>query len=78
MKYHVGDKVVFINNSKTIYEWTITEYKIYKIYGYSTHTSGVVYSVKFGSTIQSWYLECDFMSLIEYRKLKIEKLNNLK
>ena len=75
MKYHIGDKVVFVNNSKTIYEWTITEYKFYKIYGYSNHISGVVYSVKFGTTIQSWYRECDFMSLKEYRKLKIEKLN---
>jgi len=78
MKYHVGDNVVFINNSKNAYDWNITEYKIYKIYGYSIHKSQIVYSVKFGTTIQSWYSECDFMSLKEYRKLKIEKINKLK
>jgi len=80
MKFHVGDNVIFINNSKNIYGWNLKEYKTYKIYGYSyrysDNLSDILYSVKFGTTIQSWYLECDFMSIKEYRKLKIKMLNS--
>jgi len=79
MKFNIGDNVIFINNSKTIYAWDLVDYKIYKIENFSIRSSEFMYSVSDNdsNTTQSWYFECDFISLQEYRKIKLNEIKQL-
>ena len=84
MKYKIGEKVVFIKKSYKSDSWKLNNYEEYIItehafnkyytddYNAYTHYYGVRH--KNGSET-TWYDEMDFVSLKEYRKLKLKKIN---
>lgn len=77
MKYKIGDKVIFLKRSSKIDAWPLNNYEEYEIVNRAFDNSGtnVFYGVEDrkgqGST---WYLEEDFLSLIEARKIKLDKI----
>lgn len=78
MKYRIGDKVIFIKKSYKEDAWKLNNFEEYTITDRAFDNMGIdtFYGVchKDG-TSSTWYLEEDFISLKEYRKFKIKKLN---
>jgi len=76
MKFNVGDKVVFIHSTNTVYAWKLCKYYTYIILEkYFDNYNSSYYVVKDSNgTESSWYNEKDFVSLKEYRKMKLNKL----
>lgn len=77
MKFKIGDKVVFIHNTNIAYAWKLCDYSTYIISDYAIDNySTIHYSVDNlnNNTYSSWYNEKDFVTLKEYRKLKLNKL----
>lgn len=79
MKYKIGDKVIFFKNSTKIDAWPLINYEEYEIINRAFNDFGTAfYGVKDKKGQEStWYLEKDFLSLKEVRRLKINKLQNV-
>lgn len=81
MKYKIGEEVVFIKKSSKIDAWPLNDYEKYIITDSSFRITGQnqepkFYGVKHKNGSEStWYDEIDFIKLKEYRKLKLEKIN---
>jgi hypothetical protein len=78
MKYKIGDKVIFLKKSYKEDAWPLIDFEKYEISNRAFDKMGIdtYYGVinKDGRS-STWYLEEDFISLNEYRKLKIKKIN---
>lgn len=75
-KNKIGDKVIYIGD-KIQYMWKLEHGETYVISGFALDVKGgLMYSLthKDGSK-SSWYSKDDFISLSEYRKVKLEKIN---
>lgn len=76
MKYKIGEKVVFIKKSSKEDSWSLNDYEEYIISNISYDTI-IWYGVKHKNGSETtWYREMDFIGLKEYRKLKLEKIND--
>lgn len=78
MKYKIGDKVIFLKRSSKIDAWSLNNYEEYEIVNRAFDKTGinVYYGVKDRIGQEStWYIEEDFLSLKEARKIKLDKLN---
>lgn len=79
MKYKIGDTVIFISKPDKYHSWELENYKKYTIvnrafYKYDPDTYHYAVDNNNG-TQTSWYDEEDFITLKEFRKIKLEKLN---
>ena len=82
MKYKIGDKVIFVTSDKE-YAWPLNNYEKYEItlsaQSPDHNDKTVYYAVKNKKNIEStWYMEDNFITIQEYRKLKLNKLKNKK
>jgi len=89
MKFKIGDKVMFTGFNEdyctTRSYWELERYRIYTIDNCAfdnsikiiPNPSQMFYSVTDGKGTYSWYKEEDFISLVESRKLKLDKINGL-
>lgn len=84
MKFDIGDRVIFIKKSDKEDSWKLNNFEEYVITGVSKNLVsrkdypiiGFYYGVKHKSGSETtWYLEDDFLTIKEYRKLKLKKLN---
>lgn len=78
MKFRIGDNVIFIKRSYKEDAWPLNNYEKYTITNRAFDRMGIdtFYAVKDNNGKEStWYIEDDFLTLKEYRKLKIKKLN---
>jgi len=81
MKFKTGDKVIFTGFNGD-YSWKLERYRIYTIdnCAFDNRTfpipnpSQMFYSVTDDKGTH-WYKEEDFISLVESRKLKLDKIN---
>jgi len=72
--YNKGDKVVFIRNPDIFYLWDLVDYNTYIIDEKLTYNGEIYYSVRDNRlTETSWFQGNDFVSIKEYRKLKLKK-----
>ncbi len=80
-KFKIGDKVVYIGFSEDN-SWKLIRNKIYSIDNRAFEIrkdTGMFYSVTDDKDVHtSWYKEKDFISIIEARKLKLDKLNEIR
>ena len=85
MKYKIGERVVFIKKSNKENAWDLNNYEIYTISDYAynniSNNDYVVNKNYYGvwdkdGSESTWYDEIDFIGLKEYRKIKLEKINN--
>lgn len=75
MKYKIGDKVIFIKESYEEDSWKLINYNLYQISRVFTYIN-TLYAVKNNKGKETaWYNERDFISLKEYRKQKLKKIN---
>lgn len=77
-KFKIDQDVIFIKKSNRIDAWNLDQYELYKIDCHVITNKQKYYSVidKNGRKT-SWFIEEDFINLKEYRKLKLNKLNNI-
>lgn len=78
--YEIGDKVIFIENLEKEHSWKLDNYELYTIsrIAYDPYNKyQKIYGVRDyqGYTI-TWFDEDDFITLTEYRKLKLNKLKD--
>lgn len=77
MKYKIGDKVIFIKKSNKEDAWPLNDYEEYKITNRAFDNMGIdtFYGVKNKNGQEStWYLEMDFITIKELRKIKLKKI----
>jgi hypothetical protein len=78
MKFKIGDKVVFIQQSYKEYAWKLNEHETYTVsnLAFSTYEVENYIAVKNykGQEESTWYLEKDFMKIKELRKQKLTKI----
>ena len=80
MKFKINDKVFFFKRSYKEYAWELNENEEYTITNVSFDRMGIdtYYGVKHkNGTESTWYLERDFITTKEYRKLKLMKINEI-
>lgn len=78
MKFKINDKVIFVKRSYKEYAWQLNENEEYTINNVAFDSMGIdtYYGVIHkNGTESTWYLDCDFISVKEYRKLKLKKIN---
>ena len=83
MRFKKGDKVFFIGDDELKYAWKLDkneEYEICDMAYKDEHFIEFRYGVKPTNknttwTTSTWYNEEDFITLKEYRKLKLQKLH---
>ena len=84
MKYKKGDKVIFIKKSSKEDSWRLNNYEEYEITNIAHNVSSTSYNIIEGyyygvkhkdDSETTWYEENDFITIQEYRKLKLNKLN---
>lgn len=75
MKFKKGDKVIFIGQSNKRYAWELEKGKVYTVETKAADEFETYISVSYGTTRSSWYIESDFVSLNEARKLKLIELD---
>lgn len=77
MKYKIGDSVIFKSQSHKDYSWKLNDFEEYTISNraFDIKCVRVFYEVedKYG-TLTSWFEDDDFLTLKEYRKLKLKKI----
>jgi len=76
-KFNIGDKVIYIGFNDGL-RWSLERYKTYTISNRAFEVrkdTGMFYSLTDDrGTHKSWFKENEFISIIEARKLKLEKL----
>lgn len=81
MKYQIGDTVIFITVPNMKYSWKLNDYDEYIInkIAYGSEPEQVVYGVKDKyNTETTWFTEDTFVTLKEYRKIKLNKINGMR
>ena len=83
MKFRKNDKVVYIDKlpmTENYKGWQLNKYETYEISNMACNKQGdIFYAVKDKKGNETtWFDECDFIGLKEYRKLKIQKLNEIR
>jgi hypothetical protein len=77
MGYKIGERVIFMSQPKKEYGWKLKDFEEYIICN-RAFDEIEYYTVRniSGSEETSWFEEDDFLTLKEYRKLKLKKLKN--
>ncbi len=81
MKFKTGEKVVFIGSNDTILAWKLNVYETYIVtnHAFNKHeptTMFVSVSNLERTKNISWFAEDLFISLVDCRKMKLEKIND--
>jgi len=77
MSHKIGDKVIFIKRSYKEYAWELNDFDEFEITDKAFDKMGIdtYYGVKDkNGNYSSWYLETDFKTVKELRKLKLQKI----
>jgi len=75
MKYKPGDIVYFNNISDKTYAWNLHKHQCVEVSDHAIDTDGsIFYGVKTNNSYQSWYIECDLLSVKELRTIKLNKI----
>ena len=80
MKFKTGETVIFKKNTRdSKYAWELTEFEKYTVtnHSFKMSNSKINYIAvnNIHGTETNWYNEEDFITIQEYRKYKLRKLN---
>jgi len=83
MKFHTGDKVYYMPKTNREYAWELKLLDEYIITNHAfdmrTNDNTMYVGVRNKKGIETtWYDENDFLSIYEYRKYKLNKINGQK
>lgn len=77
--YRIGDIVYYNKISDEDYVWELIPFERYKIDNRAFSKEGEeYYSVRNNNNVLCWYNPIDFISELEMRKIKIDRIRNVK